>query len=111
MGAKRVISQLVILELYSVFSRVMSISDVELEALVNYTIRKCGVEVIIVDWDELYTRSLRYANKLKLRTLDLLHVIASHLLGAKTLISFDKDINSKGDLINKLLGIEVVGLP
>ena len=107
---KLVISQITILELYSVFSRVMSISDVELEALVNYTVKKCNVETITIDWDELYSRSLNYANKLKLKTLDLLHVITAYLVGVKTLISFDKDIASKNDLIRSLLGMEVISL-
>ena len=105
-----IISQLVMLELYSVFSRVMDVGDVELEASVNYTIRKCNTRVASVEWDELYSKSLSYANKLKLKTLDLLHVIAAHLLGVKILISFDKDINSKSKLIKSLLGIEVIGL-
>ena len=48
-----VASQITTLELYSVFSRTMNLSDVELEALVKYTIRKCNVDVINVDWREL----------------------------------------------------------
>jgi len=105
-----VISQLVVVELHSVFSRTMNISDAELEALVNYTVKKCGAEVVPIEWDELYSKSLDYANRLKLKTLDLLHVIAAHLIGAETLISFDRDINSKGNTIESLLEVRVVGL-
>lgn len=43
-GEELVVSQLVVLELYSVFSRVLGVDDVELEALVNHTIRKCSVK-------------------------------------------------------------------
>ncbi len=102
-----VTSQLAVVELYSIFSQVMNVSDIELEALVNYVIRKCGIEVSTIEWDELYTQSLNYANKLKLRTLDLLHVIAAYSLGAKILVTFDKDIINKGKLVKELLGIKI----
>jgi len=105
-----VISQLVVLELYSVYSRIMNLSDIELEALVNYTIKKCKVKIATINWDELYSQSLSYANRLKLKTLDLLHVMAAYLVGAKILISFDKDINNKRSTIRDLLGLEVLGL-
>jgi len=105
-----VISQLVVLELYSVYSRIMNLSDIELEALVNYTIEKCKVKIATINWDELYSQSLSYANRLKLKTLDLLHIIAAYLVGAKTLISFDKDINNKRSIIRDFLGLEVLGL-
>ena len=105
-----VISQLVVLELYSVYSRIMNLSDIELEALVNYTIKKCKVKIATTNWDELYSQSQSYANRLKLKTLDLLHVMAAYLVGARILISFDKDINNKRSTIRDLLGLEVLGL-
>jgi len=108
-GKKMFVSQLVVLELYSVFSRVMAVGDVELEALVSYVMDRCGVELVDVEWSELYARSLSYANKLKLKTLDLLHVVAAYLLGTGTLISFDRDLNDRRGLIKSVLGIEVVG--
>ena len=109
-GEDLVVSQLVILELYSTFGRVMDVSDIELEALVKYVIRVCGVKSIEVDWDALYQQSLSYANKLKLRTLDLLHVVAAHLIGAKAIMSFDKDINGRSRVIADLLKMNVIGL-
>lgn len=107
---KLIISQIVVLELYSIFSRVMSISDVGLEALVNYTIKRCGVNIAYVDWDKLYGQALSYANKPKLKTLDLLHTIAAYILGAKVMFSFDKDINRRSIVIKDLLGLDVIGL-
>ncbi|RLF12645.1 MAG: hypothetical protein DRJ68_03650 [Thermoprotei archaeon] len=109
-GEGFVASQLVVLELYSVFSRVMSVSDEELEALVNYTIKACGVEVVQVEWDEVYRSALSYANKLKLKVLDLLHVVVAQLAGAKTFMSFDRDINSMASVIEELLDLRVIGL-
>ena len=106
-SSELVVSQIVVLELYSVFSRTMNLSDVEIEALVNYTIRKCGARIIHVEWDELFSKALSYANALKLRTLDLLHVTAAHLIGASAIITFDKDVWNKHKTIKDLTGIEV----
>ena len=88
----------------------MDLSNIGLEALVEYIVRVCGVKSIEIDWDALYQHSLSYANKLKLRTLDLLHVVAVHLMGAKAIMSFDKDINGKSRVIADLLKINVIGL-
>jgi len=44
-GKKLVTSMLSVVELYSVFSRIMKLDDAELEALVEFTLRKCGVSV------------------------------------------------------------------
>ena len=107
---KIVISPIVLLELYSVFSRTMNLDDSELKALVNYTVIKCGVEVIDIDLDELYNRSSSYANKLKLKTLDLLHVISAYLSGSEIILSFDKDLNNRSSVIEKVLGLRVLGL-
>ncbi|MHC1601265.1 MAG: type II toxin-antitoxin system VapC family toxin [Candidatus Nezhaarchaeales archaeon] len=104
------VSQLVILELYSVFSRVMELSDDELEALVNYAIKVSNAKNISIEWDDICRLAPRYANKLKLKVLDLLHVIAAYSTGIKRFMSFDKDINDRAEVIEKLLGIEVIGL-
>ncbi|MEM1645244.1 MAG: PIN domain-containing protein [Ignisphaera sp.] len=50
---KKVISKLVLAELYSVYSRRIKVSDEELEALVNYTLSKCGCELEEVEFDKL----------------------------------------------------------
>ncbi len=104
------VSQLVILELYSVFSRVMGLSDDELEALVNYTIKVSNAKSVSVEWDDICRLASSHANKLRLKVLDLLHVIAAYSTGIKRFMSFDKDINSRVDVIERLLGIEVIGL-
>ncbi len=103
-----VVSKFVVVELYSVYSRTMSLSDIELEAIVQYTLRKANVQVINVDWDKLIAKASSYANKLKLKTLDLLHVTASYLIGANSIITFDKDIKKKADTIQKELQITVI---
>ena len=54
------------------------------------------------------SKSLRFSNKLKLRTLDLLHVVAAHILGAKAIISFDKDIIDRREAIKAHVKVEVI---
>ncbi len=88
----------------------MNLDDSELKALVNYTVIKCSIEVIDIDSDELYNQSLSYANKLKLKTLDLLHVVSAYLSGSEIILSFDKDLNIKSSVIEKVLGLRVLGL-
>ncbi len=94
-----VASKLVVVELYSVYSRTMRLGDVEVEALVRYTLRKAGVRD--VDWNTVLSKASLYANKLKLKTPDLLHVIASHLIGASSMITFDEDIKNKAETIKE----------
>jgi len=103
----KVVSQIAVLELFSVYSRNMDLTDIELEALVNYILKKSSVLVKNVDWKILYEYSLSYANKLKLKTLDLLHTIAAYLLNTDTIATFDKDIAYREKQINKALGLKV----
>jgi len=100
----RVASKLTLAELSSVYSRA---SLNEPLALAIYSIKRIKAEVADVDFNEILTHALKLAPSLKLRTLDLLHVTACKLSGAKFFATFDKDIIAKADAIRKM-GIEVV---
>jgi predicted nucleic acid-binding protein len=104
-----VVSDLTVVELYSVYSRTMNISDIELDALVRYTLRKTGVVKPRIDWNKVFREASRYANKVKLKTLDLLHLTVAALLGCKLFLTFDKDIINKKDPIYSTLSIKVIG--
>ena len=104
---KLVASQIVLVELYSVYSRTMNLSDIELEALVEYSFRKPGIELRNVDCGELVNKAASRANSLRLRSLDLLHVISAYLLNSIGIATFDKDILSKKDIIEETLGLKV----
>ena len=107
---KRTISKLVILELYSVFSRVSGLQGLELEALVEYSIEATGSELKDVDLNEVFRLAIEYSGALKLKTLDLLHVtIASMIDGS--IATFDNDIINKDKELMKLLGLRVVKVP
>ncbi len=94
-------------ELYSVFSRTMEISDLELEALVEYTFEKTGTILRDLSLEEVFSNAVIYANRLKLRTLDLLHVVAAYVLGCKSFFTFDKNILSRAKIIEDSLGLRI----
>ena len=112
-----IVSKLVVAELYAYFSRVLDkrrealeMEDYEeyIEAMVLYSIRRSHAKVVDAGLDELLEMVPRYAPKLKLKTLDLLHALAAYKLGANRIITLDKDYASKSDLIERWLGLKVV---
>ena len=88
---KKVVNKLVLAELYSVYSRRMKVSDEELEALVNYTLNKCKCEIEEVDFDKVIDFAVKISNKVKLKTLDLLHLSISIILQSE-ILSLDEEI-------------------
>jgi len=113
-----IVSKLVIAELYTYFSRVLdqyrAISsgtgnyEEYVEAMVQYSIQRTHARIINTSLDELLEMTSHYAPRLRLRTLDLLHVLAAYKLGANRIITLDKDYEAKSHLIKKWLGLEVV---
>lgn len=106
-NAELIASIITQIELYSVYSRVMNISDIELDALVLYTLEKTRVSIKELDLNELFTNAIKYANKLKLKTLDLLHITAAYMLDCDSFITFDKDILARAKIIEENLGIKI----
>ncbi|WP_244403940.1 type II toxin-antitoxin system VapC family toxin [Pyrolobus fumarii] len=106
-----VASQLVVLELFAVYSRVMKVNDIELEAIVEYSLATLGARVEQVECVKLFAEAQRYAHVLRLRTLDLLHVVSAYLLGAEGIATFDRDIVAKSTTIEETLGLRVYTSP
>ncbi len=100
----RIVSRLTLVELTSVYSRAGLPNPL---ALSLYSVRRVNAEIAEVDFNSILQTSLRLAELLRLKTLDLLHVAACKVIGAKTFITFDKEIISKSNLIEKI-GIKVV---
>lgn len=107
--SEMVTSDLVIVELASVFSRVTGASGEELEALVEYTLTKIGAEIIEVNWMYVFSLVRELAGDPKLRTLDLLHITAAFLAGTKIFLTFDRGILFKGEVVGKFTGLRVLG--
>ena len=100
----RVVSRLTLVELASVYSRAGLLNPL---ALSLYSIRRVNARIAEVDFNSVLQTSLKLAELVKLRTLDLLHIAACKTIGAKTFVTFDKEIISKSNLIEKL-GIKVI---
>jgi predicted nucleic acid-binding protein len=105
MESDRVVSNLTVVELASVYSRA------ELEeplALSIYSVRRINARVIDVDFNKVLLQALRLAPTIKLRTLDLLHVALCKITGIRFFATFDRDVISKSNLIDKEVGIKIV---
>ncbi|GEM_PF-2084130 len=97
-----VISKLVVVEIYSVFSR---LSD-DPVPLAEYAIRRSKARIEEVNFNEALDLSISLSEELRLKTLDLMHVTLAKMIGADRFVTFDRDILSKG---LSPLEIEVVG--
>lgn len=102
---RRVVSRLTLVELISVFSRAGLENPI---ALALYSVKSVKADVLQVDFNEVLNHAVKYAPILKLKTLDLLHVMTCWLAGCKKLATLDKDVAKKSDIIAKMLGLEVV---
>lgn len=110
-GQAGIVSRLTAVELASVFGRVTGAAGEELEALVEYALRRCGADLVEVDWEEVFSLALEHAGRLRLKTLDLLHIAAASIAGADAILTFDGDILSRGEVVRELLGLRVLGGP
>ncbi|AAK41908.1 type II toxin-antitoxin system VapC family toxin [Saccharolobus solfataricus] len=97
---KKVISKIVLAEMYSVYSRKLNLTDEELEAIVNYTLSKCGCEIEEVDLGKVIDLAIKISSKVKLKTLDLLHLSASIILDSE-ILSLDNEILEAKNKIRK----------
>ncbi len=104
-GSKKVSSFLTLVELASVYSRA-GFNDPQ--ALAIYSMEEAKVEVSEVGFGEVLKEAFRVADKIKLKTLDLLHVASCLLMGEKGFLTFDGDILKKRKELEEL-GIEVIG--
>ena len=103
------VSDLTIVELYSVFSRTMDLSDIEINALVKYALRKTNVQKINVKWEKVLRQAKDYANSFKLKSLDLLHLTVAIICNCSFFITFDKDVLKKSKIIEEKTGIKILG--
>ncbi len=102
---ERIVSQLTLLELASIYARA------ELEKpipLAMYSIKRFGASIVEADLNIVIKESLRYVPIFKLKTLDLLHIAIAKAIGAKSIATLDKDIGKKADIIKDTMGIKVI---
>ena len=104
---ERVVSQLTLLELASIYARA------ELEKpipLALYSIKRFGASIVEADLNIVMKESLRHVPTLRLKTLDLLHITIAKTIGAKSIATLNKDIAKKANVIKDTMGIEVITL-
>lgn len=105
MDRERVVSQLTLLELSSIYARA------ELERpipLAISSIKRFNASMIETDLNIIMKESLRRVPTLRLKTLDLLHISVAKLMGAKSLATLDKEIARRADMIKDTMGIEII---
>jgi predicted nucleic acid-binding protein len=103
--SRRLVSRLTLVELATVYTR----PDLENPvALAMYSVEKAGASIARVDFNEVLEKAVLHAERLRLRTLDLLHVVLSNILGCKVFFTLDTDIINKSEKIKEELDITVV---
>jgi predicted nucleic acid-binding protein len=104
-SSRRLVSRLTLVELASVYTRAGLEDPV---ALAMYSVEKAGASIAEVDFNEVLEKAVLHAEKLRLRTLDLLHMIISSILGCKVFFTLDTDIINNSEKIKEELDITVV---
>ncbi len=89
-----VTSPIAVLELKSVLSRTTSLGEDEIEAFVDY-LPEIDVEVPEVEMGRILSNAIEIAGKIKMKTLDLLHLSASMILEAEDFVTFDREFAEK----------------
>ena len=136
-GETRFVSPLTLVELFSVFSRILErvtlsviereIDDVtRLEAVVQASLVDCGLSIVSLplraewtladrrfDVPSEYAEARKLAPHLRLKTLDILHVAYSSLLLKSgtpigEFVTGDEELVTRSERIKRLIGIRVV---
>ena len=100
---RKVTSTVPVLELKSVLSRTTKLSLDEIKAFVDY-FPENDVEVPEVDTNKIIRKAIEIAVRIRMKTLNLLHISASLIIEADTFITFDREF------IEKKKEIEIIGL-
>ncbi len=103
---RKITSFLTLIELSSVFSRA-GLDDPQ--ALAIYSAECAGVEIVDIKFERAMRLAFELSDRLKLRTLDLLHIVFAIEAGAKRILTFDREIIARKEEIGKL-GSEVVDI-
>ena len=91
---KMITSPVAALELKSILSRTTNLGIDEIEAFVDY-LPEINVEVPEVDMDKVISNAIEIAVRLRMKTLDILHISASMILEADDFVTFDREFAEK----------------
>ncbi len=104
-GEERAVSRLTLVELSSVYSRAGLENPV---ALAMYSTRLAKARVVDVNFDDVLRQAFTMAPRLRLRTLDLLHLVACKEARARAFATLDRDVKVKAEAVREHLGVEVI---
>jgi predicted nucleic acid-binding protein len=106
LSGDRVVSRLTLAELVSVYSRA---GLEEPLPLAMYSLRSIKAKIVEVDFNEILRIAIVKAPILKLRTLDLLHIITCKMVGCGEFATMDSSIIGRSEVIGGELGVRIVG--
>ena len=89
-----VTSPVAILELKSVLSRTTDLGVDEIEAFADY-LAEIKIEVPEVDMNKVLNNASDIALRIRMKTLDILHLSASMILDANDFVTFDREFIEK----------------
>ena len=93
-GDREVTSLVAVFELKSVLSRTTNLSVDEIEAFVDY-LPEINIEIPEASMNKIISNALEIAVRIRMKTLDILHISASMMIGADTFITFDREFIEK----------------
>jgi predicted nucleic acid-binding protein len=93
-GDNMITSPIGILELRSVLSRTTKLNGDEIEAFVDYLL-EINLEVPEVDMNKVFSSASEIAIRIRMKTLDVLHLSASVILNASNFVTFDSEFKEK----------------
>ncbi|MCL5783432.1 MAG: PIN domain-containing protein [Candidatus Thermoplasmatota archaeon] len=102
----KVTSQIGILELRSMLSRTSNLNENEIEAYIEY-LPEIGIKIPEIDINEVFSNAGEIAFKVKMKTLDTLHISACIILNANTFMTFDREFAEKKHVISDM-GVTVI---
>ncbi|MCS7366646.1 MAG: type II toxin-antitoxin system VapC family toxin [archaeon YNP-WB-062] len=106
LSGDRVVSRLTLAELVSVYSRAGLEDPLP---LAMYSLKRIKAKIVEVDFNEILRIAIVKAPILKLKTLDLLHIITCKVAGCGEFATMDSSIIGKSEVIGGELGVRVMG--
>ncbi|MHB8396871.1 MAG: type II toxin-antitoxin system VapC family toxin [Thermoplasmataceae archaeon] len=103
---RMITSPIGILELRSVLSRTTNLDGDEIEAFVDY-LPEIKLEVPEVDMNTVFSSASEIAIRVRMKTLDILHLSASVILNASNFVTFDGEFEEKKNEI-AAIGLRII---
>lgn len=102
----KVTSPVAILELKSVLSRTTDLGVDEIEAFADY-LAEIKIEVPEVDMNKVLNNASDIATRIRMKTLDILHLSASMILDVNGFVTFDHEFLEKKNEIEGI-GLKII---